>query len=709
MAADGPDEAEILDEAVRSVAEALRLDLAKYLELTPHQDAFVLRAAVGWPRDLVGVATVPAGARRSHAGFVVAEGHPVPVLDYRTEARFTPSPLLSQHGVVSGIAVPVYTHEGHPLGVLGGQSRRRRAFGEDEAAFLQTVADIVSVGVLRQRGEDRFRKLVQNSSDLITIVNDKCELVYSSPAAERMLGIATAHVGRNMLLSVHPEDRQATADAFFREVLGPGLDHPVVFRFRTGLGEWRVLEVVATNCMDDPAVGGVVVNARDVTERANLTRALRTLAKSNQVLVNASDEASLLSGACQTIVDAGNYRLAWVGYVEQGEARMVRPVASAGAGGYLEKLTVSWADNEHGRGPTGTAVRSRRVQVTADLSGDGAFAPWRASAAEFGLRSSCALPLEVEGEVIGTLGIYAGEPDAFGPAEVALLGELAGALAYGIGRLRDAASLQASEERFRSLAGAAPIGILEFSPVAMVKYANPRMAEITGRSASELMGRGWVDAVHPEDTPKLLALVELVAPDRSQVAVTFKICRPDGEVRHVRLLAAPRGQNPGGRLCRHRRRHHRGAEGPGGPRSPGVLRHPYRPAEPFAVPRPAEPGVGPAPSRWLQDRCAVRRPRPLQGRERRSRPRNRRRRTEGGRGPFSARGAGRRNGRPLQRRRVCVHYPGRPWRPGRGGSGKTAPGLAGTAYPVRGPRPYRDREHRYRDPRCPGRCRDHPA
>ena len=68
------------------------------------------------------------------------------------------------------------------------------------------------------------------------------------------------------------------------------------------------------------------------------------------------------------------------------------------------------------------------------------------------------------------------------------------------------------------------------------------MAEITGRSTAELMGRGWVDAVHPEDTPKLLALVERVAPDRSQVAVTFRIRRPDGEVRHVRLLAAPRGQ-----------------------------------------------------------------------------------------------------------------------------------------------------------------------
>jgi diguanylate cyclase (GGDEF)-like protein/PAS domain S-box-containing protein len=123
-----------------------------------------------------------------------------------------------------------------------------------------------------------------------------------------------------------------------------------------------------------------------------------------------------------------------------------------------------------------------------------------------------------------------------------LLSELADALAYGVGRLRDASSLQASEERFRSLAGSAPIGILEFSPVAIVNYANPRIAEISGRSVESLMGQGWVEALHPEDAPELLALVERVGRDRTQVATACRIQRPGGEVRHVRMLAAPRGQ-----------------------------------------------------------------------------------------------------------------------------------------------------------------------
>lgn len=66
--------------------------------------------------------------------------------------------------------------------------------------------------------------------------------------------------------------------------------------------------------------------------------------------------------------------------------------------------------------------------------------------------------------------------------------ELAEDLSYGAARLRDAVSLQASEQRFRDLAGSAPIGVIEISATGEVEYANARMAEITGYSTEELRG-----------------------------------------------------------------------------------------------------------------------------------------------------------------------------------------------------------------------------
>jgi diguanylate cyclase (GGDEF)-like protein/PAS domain S-box-containing protein len=389
--------------------------------------------------------------------------------------------------------------------------------------------------------------LVRNSSDLIAVVDNELTLIYASPAAERMLGYVPAEqVGRSLLDLIHPDDLEATARSFFTEALKPGI-HPVsVFRFRTAAGEWRVLEVIATNCLDDPAVAGIVMNARDITERTNLTRALRTLGMSNHVLVNASEEASLLSDSCKIIVDAGSYRLAWVGYIEDDNEHSVRPVASAGTSDYLNKTVIHWSDDDYGRGPTGVAIRTRNVQVIDDVITATTFAPWLAAAAENGVRSSCALPLEVKGEVIGALSIYAAEPGAFGPPEVALLKELADALAYGIGRIRDADMLEASEERFRSLAGAAPIGILEVSSGAVVDYANPRVAEITGRGIEALMGRSWIEAVHPEDKSELIRLVDNGRSDGATLAAKFRIERPEGDIRHVRMLAAPKGDSHNG-------------------------------------------------------------------------------------------------------------------------------------------------------------------
>ncbi len=386
--------------------------------------------------------------------------------------------------------------------------------------------------------EERFAKLVCNSSDLICVLDAHAELVYASPAAERVLGfVPSEQVGRNMLDMVHPTERDSVAKVFAEHLLLPGVHAPSVFRFQTASGKWCTLEVVATNCLDDPAVAGIVMNARDVTDRTNLTRAMRTLAKSNQVLVNASDETSLLVGACNTFIEAGNYPLAWVGFVDHDDARTVRPVAWAGLSGYLERVTVTCADEERGRGPVGTGIRTGTVQVIQDIITDKAFDPWRAAAVEFGFRSSCALPLHVGGKVIGALSIYATEPEAFGPPQVALLSELADALAYGIGRVRDASLLQASEERFRSLAVAAPIGILEVSPLGDLTYANPRTAQITGRDIHTLMGQGWVDVVHPDDSAHLLVPSERVGP-LAREATTFRIRRPGGDVRHVRTLVA---------------------------------------------------------------------------------------------------------------------------------------------------------------------------
>ena len=195
----------------------------------------------------------------------------------------------------------------------------------------------------------------------------------------------------------------------------------------------------------------------DTTERERVkarslraTRALRTIRMCNQVLVRAEAESTLLNGICTALVAKGGYRLAWVGFAENDEEKTVRPVAYAGfEERYLEKLRVSWADTERGRGPTGTAIRTSRPAVCQNMLTDPNFMPWRSEALKRGYGSSIGLPLNSEGKAFGALTIYAVEPAAFDAEEKELLAELADDLAYGIRVIRAQAERQLVAEALR--------------------------------------------------------------------------------------------------------------------------------------------------------------------------------------------------------------------------------------------------------------------
>ena len=104
-------------------------------------------------------------------------------------------------------------------------------------------------------------------------------------------------------------------------------------------------------------------------------------------------------------------------------------------------------------------------------------------------------------------------------------------------------ALESSEERFRVLAESAPIGIVE-SLRGEISYANPRAAEICGVSADALISGAWTDVLHPGDVAAVVAFFDSARPTGAIAEVTFRIRRPDGSVRHVRVCAAPRGQDP---------------------------------------------------------------------------------------------------------------------------------------------------------------------
>jgi PAS domain S-box-containing protein len=192
----------------------------------------------------------------------------------------------------------------------------------------------------------------------------------------------------------------------------------------------------------------------DITERKakeeilrQTHRALRVLSQCNSAVVHAAEEQALLNEVCRVAVGPAGYVFAWVGYADNDEARTVRPVASAGDGeGFLDRIHVSWADNEYGKGSIGPAIRTGKPVVAHRLRSQPSFASWHNDLAPYKFESVISVPLHQGDTVYGALAIYAQEPDAFDSSEVGLIAELGENLAHGI------ASLRARNERAEAIA-----------------------------------------------------------------------------------------------------------------------------------------------------------------------------------------------------------------------------------------------------------------
>lgn len=219
-------------------------------------------------------------------------------------------------------------------------------------------------------------------------------------------------------------------------------------------GEERILRIVMTPVKDEQGNVQACVNfMEDITEREatrqeleKVARALRALSVCGSAVLRARTGQELLQQVCDVVVSVGGYSMCWIGRAADDARRSVVPVATAGgAKGYLSRITVTWADDELGRGPAGTAIREQRSVAAQDILNAPEYEPWREAALEHGFRAAAAIPLFLEGRPYGAFTVYAAERGAFVPEELALLIELAETTMHGVQSLYDQQARRVSE------------------------------------------------------------------------------------------------------------------------------------------------------------------------------------------------------------------------------------------------------------------------
>jgi diguanylate cyclase (GGDEF)-like protein/PAS domain S-box-containing protein len=346
--------------------------------------------------------------------------------------------------VVHRQAEGVFGEEGEPLGMIG------------------TVHDITerkkAEEALRQ-SEERFRSLVQNSSDVITILDADGTVHYVSPAIERMLGYQPQErMGRSGFELLHPEDLPRARSTFTEALRNPGVTLPLGVRMRHREGSWRDVELTGTNLLDDPAVGGIVLNWRDITEHKQAVEALK---ESEERFRTAFENAPL--GVALISLDGRRFR------ANRALCEML--------GCSEEDLLEDYLEHVH---PDDRQISTEHFQRALE-EGAGSYELERRY-------------LRADGHVVWNL------------TSVSLIRDSKENPSHFIclhqditERKKAEEALRQSEEQFRTIFEDAPIGVALVGLDGRRLSVNRAMCEILGYSQEELLGEAYIDVVHPDD------------------------------------------------------------------------------------------------------------------------------------------------------------------------------------------------------------------
>jgi diguanylate cyclase (GGDEF)-like protein/PAS domain S-box-containing protein len=366
----------------------------------------------------------------------------------------------------------------------------------DVAGVVISLRDITerrrTEAALRE-SEARFRAVVQNSRDVTGLLDADGRIVWASPNVADMLGTEPAElVGRPSLDLVHPDDVEVAFETLQEVQASEETLDPLALRLAHRDGAWLPVEIAGGALRDESGeLQGVILNIRDIAWRIEAEDALRTSEERFRALVQHSSDVVIVASpdGPLTYVSPSVWEL--FGH---------EPDDLLGTRGSL---------NAH---PDDLEKIRARVGALRGRPGESDAFQYRVYDATGNLRW-----------VESTVTNLVDEPSVQG-------------FVYNVHDITDRVeaeqALRASEAMFRSVAESSPLGIYTADREGRCIYVNERWQQITGLTAEDAAGHGWVQMVHPDDLEWLLTDIgDRAFTERHDL--TYRLVRPDGEVRWV--------------------------------------------------------------------------------------------------------------------------------------------------------------------------------
>ena len=281
--------------------------------------------------------------------------------------------------------------------------------------------------------ERRFRALIENSSDAISLLNAKGKLVYVSPSTERILGyLPEETIGLDPVVLVHPDDMQATLNVLQEVFQNPQKIFLAQYRMRHKQGQWVWIESAINNLLLEPSVQAVVFNFRDISERKKNEEILRSR-EAHQAALNAiisagtrtnTVQSEFLQAVLQHTLTAFNLKRGMI-WITAGEEAVIGLPDSA-----AKEFRINADDPDNFF--QSTVATNDWLAVKTKSSDKGTAYLMK----KYGVRADMVTPLLRESEHIGGLSVMSDQPRSWSQQEIDLMGSIGAQLGTVAQRVR---------------------------------------------------------------------------------------------------------------------------------------------------------------------------------------------------------------------------------------------------------------------------------